>query len=266
MNVDHMPTILVGTDLTDRSRLALVRGAELVRSTGGKLIVCHAADKALPVNPLFPHEAGDSIAAAVSAEQRVADAVSQQVVEATGLEDFDVVVDMGEPSAVLCAQATRHRADLVVVNADRPGAGQVARELSTSPCSVLVVGPSNGRALALIALESEVELVPKLLAAARSVAVGPVSKAVVVLWADSEARKGPLLAALDRTSQTSGIPFESWFAHLDDRSALARAASDPEIGLVALAAPTPDKVVDQRASPLDDAFDGAAASLLLLRS
>jgi nucleotide-binding universal stress UspA family protein len=260
-----MPTILVGTDLTDRSRPALVRGAELVRASSGKLIVCHATEKVMPVNPLFPHEASDSIARAVSAEQLVADAVSQQVVEATGLEDFDVVVDMGDPSTVVCTQATRHRADLVVVNADRPGAGAVARELSTSPCSVLVVGPSRGSAIALVALESEVEMVPKLLAAARATAVGPVSKVVVILWADSEARKGPLLAALDHTSRTSGIPFESWFAHLDDRSALARAASDPEIGLVALAAPTPDKVVDRRASPLDDAFDGAAASLLLLR-
>ncbi|MET0594313.1 MAG: universal stress protein [Polyangiaceae bacterium] len=260
-----MPTILVGTDLTDQSLPAVVRGADLVRAAGGKLIVCHAAERAMPVNPLFPHEAGESIAAAVSAEQGVADAISQQVSEATGLEDFDVVVDIGDPSTVICAQAKRHRADLVIVNADRPGAGAVARELSMSPCSVLVVGPSAGDAVAIVALESEVDLVPKLAAAARAASARPVSKFVVILWADSEARKTPLLAALARTSEASGVPFEPWFAHLDDPSALARAASDPAIGLVAMAAPKPDKIVDRRASPLDDAFDGALASLLLLR-
>ena len=260
-----MSTILVGTDLTDQSLPAIIRGADLVRSAGGKLIVCHAADKSLPVNPLFPHEASDSIAATVSSEQRVADAVSQQVTDATGLEDFDVVVDIGDPSTVICAQAKRHRAALVVVNADRPGVGAVARELSMSPCSVLVVGPSSGDAVALIALESEVELVPKLAEAARAASASPVSRFVVILWADSESRKAPLLASLARTSETSGVPFEPWFAHLDDPSALARAASDPQIGLVAMSAPRPDKIVDRRASPLDDAFDSAQASLLLLR-
>jgi hypothetical protein len=129
----------------------------------------------------------------------------------------------------------------------------------------MVTGPSTGDAVAIVALESEVELVPQLAAAARAASTRDVSKFVVILWADSEARKTPLLAALARTSEAAGVPFEPWFAHLDDTSALSRAASDPQIGLVAMAAPRPDKIVDRRASPLDDAFDSAQASLLLLR-
>jgi nucleotide-binding universal stress UspA family protein len=260
-----MPTILVGTDLTDGSRLAIVRGVELARASGARLIVCHAADRALPINPLFPHETGASIAAATDADQRIVDAVTQQVVEATGFTVFDVVVDIGEPPDVICALARHHRADLVVVTADRPGAGAVARDLSTSPCSVLVVGTSNGDAAALVTLESEVAAIDQLAKAARAVLLRPVSKFIVVMWADSDERKAPLLAHLDRTSQSLGVPVEPWFADLADPSTLTRVARDPDIGLVALAVPQPDSIVEGRASPLDDGFEGATSSFLIIR-
>jgi len=260
-----MPTIVVGTDLTDRSRSALVRGADLVRASGGRLIVCHATSTMLPINPLFPHETGSAIAAASSGEQRVIDAVSQQVVDATGFTTFDVVIDTGEAPAVICAQARNHRADLVIVTAARPGVGAVARDLSTSPCSVLVLGTSTGDAAAIVALESEVEAVGPLVDSIRAVVRKPVSKFLVILWADSPELKAPLLAALDRTSRSLGVPFEPWFADLTDPMALARVARDPQIGLVALTAPQPDKIVAGRASPLDDGFEGATASFLILR-
>jgi nucleotide-binding universal stress UspA family protein len=260
-----MNTILVGTDLTDRSRSAIARGAALVQASGGRLIVCHAAPRTLPINPLFPHETGEGIAAETAAEERVADAVTRQVVEATEFAAFDVVVDIGEPTDVLCALAKHHRADLVIVSADRPGVGAVARDLSTSPCSVLVLGPSTGDAVAVVILESELESVAPLVEAARAVVLGPVSKFLVIMWADSDERKAPLLAGLDRMSRASGVTFEPWFVDIAQPSALARVASDPQIGLVALTAPPPDKIVARRAGPLDDGFEGATASFLLLR-
>jgi nucleotide-binding universal stress UspA family protein len=260
-----MPTILVGTDLTERSRTAIVRGAELVRASGGRLIVCHAAANMLPINPLFPHETGTTITATTGLEQRIIEAVMQQVVDATGFTTFDVVVDTGEAPDIICAQAGKHRADLVIVTADRPGIGEVARDLSISPCTVLVLGTSTGSAAAILTLESEVASVAELAAAARAVVVRPVSKFLVIMWADSDERKAPLLAELERTSRELGVPVEPWFTGLADSSALARAAHDPEIGLVALTAPKPDSIVERRASPLDDGFEGATASFLVIR-
>lgn len=260
-----MKTILVGTDLTDRSRAAIVRGVELAKATGSRLVVCHATPKTLPVNPLFPHETEASIAATTGTEQRVAEAMTQQVVDATGFTVFDVIVDMGDPPDVICAQASHHRADLVIVTADRPGVGAVARDLSASPCSVLVIGTSPGDVAAIVTLESEVESVAELAEAVRAVVVRPVSKFLVIIWADSDERKAPLLAALDRIGRGLGTPVEPWFADIADASALARVASDPQVGLVALTAPEPDKIVQGRASPLDDGFEGATASFLIIR-
>lgn len=260
-----MPTILVGTDLTDGSRPAIVRGAELVQASGRRLVVCHARAKNLAVNPLFPQDFGAAITAAASADQRIVDAVSQQVVDATGFTTFDVVVDAGEPADVICVQAAHHRAELVIVTADRPGWGTVARDLSTSPCSVLVVGTSTGDVAAVVVLESEAGAIGPLVEAARAVLPHAVRKFLVIMWVDSEEQKAPLLAELERMSRGVGVPFESWFADLAEPAALARVASDPELGLVVLAAPRPDKIVARRASPLDDGFEGATASLLLLR-
>jgi nucleotide-binding universal stress UspA family protein len=260
-----MPTILVGTDLTDGSRAAILRGAELVQSAGGRLIVCHAAPKSLAINPLFPHESSEKVAAVAGSEQGVIEEVTAQVLEATGLTNFDVVVDFGDASDVLCAQAAHHRADLVIVSADRPGAGDVARDLATSPCTVLVVGTSTGNAVAIVILESEVGSLAALVEAARAVLLRTPSKIVVILWSDSSELKGPLLSELQRTSHALGVPLEPWFTNLADSSILARAASDPDIGLVALTAPRPDKIVEGRAGPLDDGFEGATASFLLMR-
>jgi hypothetical protein len=242
-----------------------LRGAELVQSAGARLVVCHAADKVLPVSPLFPHETSEKIAAVAGVEQRILDALSAQIVDVTGSTSFDVVVDSGEPSEVICAQAALLHADLVIVSADQPGVGAVARDLSASPCSVLVVGTSAGTAAAIVILESEVASLVTLIEVARSVVPRPVSKFVVILQADSPERKAPVLAEIDGIGRALGVPLETWFTDVADPTALSRAASDPEIGLVALTAPRPDKVVEGRASPLDDAFEGATASFLLLR-
>jgi nucleotide-binding universal stress UspA family protein len=261
-----MPTILVGSDLTDGSRPAILRGAELAQLAGNRLVVCHAADKMLPVSPLFPHETSEKIAGVAAVEQRILDALTAQVVEVTGTNTaFDVVVDFGDPSEVICAQASHLGADLVIVNADRPGVGAVARDLSASPCSILVMGTSTGDAAAIVILESEVAALVTLIDVVRSVVLRPVSKFVVILRADSPEHKAPLLAELDAIRRSLGVPLEPWFTDVADPAALSQAASDPEIGLVALTAPRPDKVVGGRASPLDDGFEGATASFLLLR-
>jgi hypothetical protein len=128
-----------------------------------------------------------------------------------------------------------------------------------------VLGTSTGDAAAIVTLESEVESVGQLAGAASAVLLRPVSKFLVVMWADSDERKAPLLAELERTSRALNVPLEPWFADLGDPATLARLARDPDIGLVALTAPRPDKVVARSAGPLDDGFEGATASFLIIR-
>jgi len=263
-----MRTVLVGTDLTERSDPAIVRGAALARKNGGRLVVCHVGPRQVGVNPLFPQQHQQDIAATASWEEAAAEAVTRHVADLTGLDAFDVAIDEGEPSRALCQQATRLSADLIVVMSDRPGGGgTVTRDLSASPCSVLVLGPSTGNTVAVVTLESDVESVPDLAAAARSVLVEPVGKIVVIMWADREKHeKGALLAQLSAQSEKLGVPVEPWFADMSELSLVARVAADPDVGLVVLATPTPDRIVAQTTSPLDDALAVATSSLLLIRS
>ena len=180
-----MRTILVGTDLTERSDPAIVRGAALARTNGARLVVCHVGPRQVGVNPLFPQQHQRDLASTANWEEVVAEAMTRRVVELTGLDVFDVALDEGEPSRVLCQQASRLSADLIVVMSDGPGAEKrVTRDLSTSPCSVLALDGSAGSTVALLTWESEVESVHELAAAARSVLVQPVGKFVVVMWTD----------------------------------------------------------------------------------
>jgi nucleotide-binding universal stress UspA family protein len=263
-----MRTILVGTDLTERSDPAIFRGAALARTNGARLVVCHVGPRVMDVNPLFPQQHQQDLASLADREKLIADAVSRRVVQVTGLDLFDVVVDEGEPPRVLCQQAIRLSADLVVVMSDRPGTERsVTRDLAASPCSVLVLDGSVGSTVALLTWESEVDSVHELAAAARSVLVEPAGKFVVIMWADlTQERRGPLLAQLSAQGEKFGAPVEPWFADMSEMSLLARVASDPDVGLVVLQAPRPDKIVDGTTSPLDDALATATSSLLLIRS
>ena len=261
-----MRTILVGSDLTERSYPAIVRGAELARRHGGRLVVCHAGIPRIGVHPLFPQRHQEDLTSSADIERRIGDELTRSVTELTGLDTFDVVVDMGDAPTVLCAQATRVGADLVVVMVDSGEKGRtVARDLTTSPCSVLSLGQSAGDAVALVTLESELDSLPRLVAAAQSVALSPPRRVVAILWADSEKKKGPLLARLEQIGKQAGTAFEPWFASWGDASVLARVATEPDIGLVALGAPVPDKLAGDKAGPFDDALPAGTASLLLVR-
>ena len=97
--------------------------------------------------------------------------------------------------------------------------------------------------------------------------VQPIGKFVVIMWTDlAQEKKGPLLAQLSAQSEKLGAPVEPWFADLSEMSLLTRVATDPEVGLVVLTAPAPDKLVAETTSPVDDALSVATSSILLIRS
>ena len=205
-------------------------------------------------------------------EERIAEAVSLRAAEVTGRsqEQFDVIVDQGNPAAVLTEQVSRVGADLIVVMADRsdPDGSGTARDIArTSPCSVFVVGEGSGTGVAVVALEDEVEVVPELVSAARSMLASLPSRIDVILFAD-DPKLSPSRVAQQIADQAAalGVALVPWFAEIGDTALLARAVDDRSLGLVVVAAPLPDDLGSATSSPLDDALSTIRSSILLLRT
>src|SRR5260221_13857400 len=185
----HLRTVLVGTDLTEQSDQAIVRGHQIATANEAKLVVCHVGPGHVGSHPLFPQRHQDDVVSATNLEEQIAETVSLRASEVTGRPDqFDVVVDHGDAAAVLTEQASRVGADLIVVMADasEPGSdGTVTRDLArTSPCSLFVVGEGSGTGVAVVALEDEVEVITELVSAARSMLASVPARIDVILFVD----------------------------------------------------------------------------------
>jgi nucleotide-binding universal stress UspA family protein len=266
-------TILVGTDLTEWSDQALLRGHQLATANEARLVVCHVGPGHVGSHPLFPQRHQEDVVSAANREERIAEAVSLRAAEVTGRspEQFDVVVDHGDVAAVLTEQALRVGADLIVAMADRSepdGAGTVTRDLARlSPCSVFVVGQGSGTGVAVVALEDELAVVPKLVSAARSMLGSLPSKVDLILFvSDREISTSRLTERIVDQGAEMGVDLVPWFAQIGDTSLLTRAVGDASLGLVVIAAPVPDDLASATSGPLDDALSAIRSSVLLLRS
>jgi nucleotide-binding universal stress UspA family protein len=271
-------TLLVGTDLSDRADPAIVRGHQLAKASGARLVVCHVSPGRMATHALFPQQHQDDIVAATQFDANMAEAVSSRVAELTGRspDTFEVVIDQGSPARALCEQSARFTADLIVVMADREtddGDAIVTRDLVRGcGCSVLVLcagagtEPRRGGA-AVVALEGEVELIPALVDAALFVASPPPSAIDVVLWVnEQDLETSSITAQLDRHARSLGVRLVPWFAKVRDTSVLmAQAAQHPDIGLLVFVAPAPPELVKGISSPIDDVLPQATSSILLLR-
>jgi nucleotide-binding universal stress UspA family protein len=266
-------TVLVGTDLTERSDQAMLRGHQLAAANDAKLVVCHVGPGHVGSHPLFPQRHQDDVVSAANLDERIAEAVSARAADVTGRspEQFDVVVDQGDVATVLNEQALRLDADLIVVMADGSdpdAAGTVTRDLARiSSCSVFAVGEGAGTGVAVVALEGELEMIPDLVSAARSVLAAELGKVDVVLLVDD--RKLSTSQSSERVTNLGaemGVVLVPWFAEIGDRSLLARAVGDASLGLVVMAAPVPDNLTAATSSPLDEALSSIRSSVLLLRT
>jgi nucleotide-binding universal stress UspA family protein len=273
MSAMRVRTLLVGTDLTERANQALYRGHQLATANGAKLVVCHVAPGHVGSHPLFPQRYQDEAVSAAGLDEGIAEAISLRTAEVTGRspDQFDVVVDQGDVALVLSEQASRVGADLIVVMDDRSEpdrAGTVTRDLArTSSCSVFVIGRGSGTGVTLVALEDEVELIPELVSAARSVLASLPSQVDVILFADDPELSPSRIAerVADLGAQT-GVVLVPCFTRMDDTSLLTRAVDDASLGLVVMAAPVPDDITAGAAGPLDEALSAIRSSVLLLRT
>src|SRR5258708_1314426 len=237
-------TVLVGTDLTDRSDRAIARAHQLAAANEAKLVVCHVGPGHVGSHPLFPQRHQDDVVSATNLEEQIAETVSLRASEVTGRspDQFDVVVDHGDAAAVLTEQASRVGADLIVVMADASepeGAGTVTRDLArTSPCSLFVVGEGSGTGVAVVALEDEVEVITELVSAARSMLATVPSRVDVILFVDDPALSpARITERIGDQAAKMGVALVPWFAEIGDTSLLTRAVDDPSLGLVVMAAP-----------------------------
>lgn len=269
----RLGTVLVGTDLTERSDPAIVRGHQIALASDAKLVVCHVGPGHVGSHPLFPQHHQDDVVAASNLEQRIADAVSQRAAEITGRtsEQFDVVVDHGDVVAVLTEHAARLGADLIVVMADASdleGGGTVTRDLARrSPCSVFAVGEGSGAGVAVVALEDDIETIPALVTAASTILGNSPTKVEVILFVDDPKMSTSRIAdRLTGQAAVMGIALVPWFAEMVDTSLVRRAVDDGDLGLVVMAAPVPDNLTADSASPLDEALSTIRSSVLLLRT
>ena len=135
-------TVVVGTDGSDSSFLAVERAAEVAQESAAKLvIVCAYGDELKTVGRSFapdePEDPGPSEDAVRTAGERAA---------ARGASDIDQVVVEGEPVKALISVVGELHADLLVVG--NKGLNRIAGRLLGSvpadvsrraPCDVLIV-------------------------------------------------------------------------------------------------------------------------------
>jgi nucleotide-binding universal stress UspA family protein len=264
--------VLVGTDLTERCDEAIVRGHHIAQQSGAELVVGHVLFAQIGNHPLFPQLYEEEAVSVACAGERVADLLAARVSQLTGrgADDFVTLIDQGEAASALTDQVVRTESDLIVVMADRDGENTpatVSRDLArTVTCSVLVVGDNVSDGTAIVVLQEDLELVSGLVKAAQVIAAKPpVQIDVVLLVSDPEGEATPLTARIDRLAQELGVRLEPWFARVTDTALLTRAACNPSVGLLVLAAPPPQALTIGRSSPLDDIVRLSHASILLVR-
>ena len=140
-------TILVGTDFSDCSDLALAQAVDIAAPLGATLHLVHA----IAIPPIGIPEAGVAYG---SMNVEAAAEIAQAAIDARADRNRDRVtlaptcVEIGDPRDVIENVARRIEADLIVIGTHgrrgirRMLLGSVAEEVArTAPCPVLIVRP-----------------------------------------------------------------------------------------------------------------------------
>ncbi len=146
-----VPPVIVATDLTPSSDLAIVRGRAHADATGAPLVVCHVVPDVLRHHPLVPRRDESDAVHATDLLKRAADLVSEQIdrVLGAGAGEYSVAVETGTAPDEIVRLAEQREASMVTVGG-KPDLGHVAeRVVRYTHASVLVArpGPSTRRIL-----------------------------------------------------------------------------------------------------------------------
>lgn len=167
--------VLVATDLTQGSDLALVRGRAHADATAAALVVCHVLPDVLRHHPLAPRREQSDAVQASEWIRRAADLTTAQIhrVLGEGAGEHQVVVEVGVAADEIVRIAEERRAHLVVVGG-AAGLGRVAEKVVRyTHCSVLVARPGPASHKIVVATDFADDSTPALRLAATLVrAVG----------------------------------------------------------------------------------------------
>jgi nucleotide-binding universal stress UspA family protein len=153
--------VLVATDLTDASDVALIRGHGHAVAAGAPLVVCHVVPDVLRSHPLFPQRNEADILAAVDLVKKAGELVQEQVgrVLRLGADAYAIAVETGVPEDEIVRIGHERGASVIVIGGKpREGVekvlGHVAeRVVRYAHVPVLVARPGHRTGKILVATD-----------------------------------------------------------------------------------------------------------------
>lgn len=138
--------ILVATDFSQHSRVALQYAAAFSKAFSAEVVLCHVLEKADFLSQLPPVAEGYFPPNLAELQEKHARVQCEQVLAAAGLSQARVLLVHGNPAAEIARSAGEENADLVIVGTHGRGAlahillGSVAEKIvRLAPCPVLTV-------------------------------------------------------------------------------------------------------------------------------
>jgi nucleotide-binding universal stress UspA family protein len=203
MDAERRPsTILAATDFSQTGESGVAWAAELARAHGARIVLCHALSPLNPVAPApefmpVPARYYDDLHAA--AAERLEETATK--LRSRGLS-IETTLDVGDAATVVCDQAVRVRADLVVAGTrgltgwkNLVLGSTAAHILRRAPCPVLTVHPGDverHRALRTVLVATDFSADAALAAEAAAHVVAPFDRARMVLL---HAYRAPVVVA-----------------------------------------------------------------------
>ncbi len=142
----NLKRILVATDFSQHSRLALKYAATLAQAFGAEVVLCHVLEKPDFLSTLPPVMEGYFPPNLAELHEKHARAEAEAQLAQAGIKTGRIVLPHGNPAAETVAAAKKEQADLLVVGTHGRGAlthlllGSVAEKIvRTAGCPVLTV-------------------------------------------------------------------------------------------------------------------------------
>lgn len=234
--------ILIGSDLSPVSDVALRQGAALLAAEGDQLALCHVMPEP-QLRTLFPQEHERDLAALLELEPRFAAALRAQMERLFGKSavPFGVFIEHGSDYSELIRRAEEWRADLIVVGSHgRSGLNRIfspsvaERVVRHAACPVLVAR-ERAPGSVLVATDLSDPSLPAIEAGAREAARGGRRLVVVHVTETLSWRTEPAMALLgaNPVSETPEIAEErALLARQIIEAALARFGAKGEVRIV----------------------------------
>jgi nucleotide-binding universal stress UspA family protein len=142
----QLERILVATDFSDHSRVALQYGVELAKAFQAELILFHAVERPDMISQIPPAGEGYFPPNYQEIQEQQAQAECERMIGESGLSSGRIIISTGSPFVEIIRVAREENVDLIIVGTHGRGAiihlllGSVAEKVvRKAPCPVLTV-------------------------------------------------------------------------------------------------------------------------------